>query len=252
MQVNSLIENLYLFAVVFLALFVKGITGFGNTLVMAPLFSFVVSNRFTTPVDLLISIPTNAYLVWKNRNSINFKTVAPLSLMLIAGIIPGIMILKTGNDLLLKSILGVVIVALGIEMLYRKPEQQGSGKGSKGLLVIVGLVSGVLAGMYGISAFLVAYISRTSTDRSQFRANLCSLFLVDNIFRLFWYSAAGIMTLEIVKFTVFLAPAVALGMYIGTKVDTGLKEETVRKATIYLLIVSGAVLLLRSAWGLYI
>ncbi|MHB1394300.1 MAG: sulfite exporter TauE/SafE family protein [Clostridia bacterium] len=247
-----MVENLYLFAVVFAALFVKGITGFGNTLVMAPLFSFVVSNRFTTPVDLLISIPTNAYLVWKNRKSINFKTVAPLSLMLIAGVVPGIMILKTGNDLFLKSILGVVIVALGIEMLYRKPEQQGSRKGNKVLLVIVGLVSGVLAGMYGISAFLVAYISRTSADRSQFRANLCSLFLVDNIFRLFWYSAAGIMTLEIIKFTVFIAPAVALGMYIGTRVDTGLKEETVRRATIYLLIVSGAVLLLRSVWGLYI
>ena len=241
-----------MFAVVLAAYFVKGITGFGNTLVMAPLFSFVVSNRFTTPVDLLISIPTNAYLVWRNRKYLSFRTVAPMSIMLLAGIIPGIMLLKTGNDLLLKSILGVVIIALGIEMLYRKPEQQPSGKGNKVLLAIVGLVSGVLAGMYGISAFLVAYISRTSADRGQFRANLCTLFLVDNIFRLFWYSAAGIMTLEIIKFTVFAAPAVVMGMYIGTKVDTGLKEETVRKATIYLLIVSGAVLLAKSAWSLYI
>jgi uncharacterized membrane protein YfcA len=247
-----LIENAYLFVVVFIAFFVKGITGFGNTLVMAPLFSFVVSNRFTTPVDLLISIPTNAYLVWKNRKSINFKTVAPMSIMLLAGVIPGIMLLKTGNDLLLKSILGVVIIALGVEMLYRKTEQQGSGKENKVVLVIVGLISGVLAGMYGISAFLVAYISRTSKDRSQFRANLCSLFLVDNIFRLFWYGAAGIMTFEIMKFTLFIAPAVALGMYIGTKVDTGLKEETVRKATIYLLVVSGIVLLIRSVWSLHI
>lgn len=247
-----MIEKIYLFAVVFASLFVKGITGFGNTLVMAPLFSFVVSNRFTTPVDLLISLPTNVYLVWKNRKSINFKTVAPLSVMLLAGVIPGTMLLKTGNDLILKLVLGAVIVALGIEMLYRKPQQNGSGKGNKLLLVIVGLVSGVLAGMYGISAFLVAYISRTSSDRGQFRANLCSLFLVDNIFRFFWYSATGIMTMEIVKFTIFMAPAVVLGMYAGTRVDTGLKEETVRKATIYLLVVSGVMLLLRSAWGLYI
>lgn len=245
-------KNVYLFAVVFVSLFVKGITGFGNTLVMAPMFSFVVPNRFTTPVDLLISIPTNAYLVWKNRKSIRFRTVAPLSLMLLAGVIPGIMILKTGNDLLLKSILGAVIVALGIEMLCRRPEQQASEKGNKALLVIVGLISGILAGMYGISAFLVAYISRTSAGRSQFRANLCSLFLVDNIFRLFWYSAAGIMTPEIIKFTFFMAPAAVLGMYAGTKVDTGLKEDTVRKATIYLLIVSGGVLIVRSVLSLYI
>jgi uncharacterized membrane protein YfcA len=244
-----LIENLYLFSAVLAAFFVKGITGFGSTLVMAPLFSFVVSNRFTTPVDLLTCIPTNAYLVWKNRKSIDFRTVVPLSIMLLAGVVPGIMLLKTGNDLLLKTILGIVIIALGIEMLYRKPEQQGSGKSNKPLLVAVGLISGVLAGMYGISAFLVAYISRTSTDRSQFRANLCSLFLIDSIFRLFWYSAAGIMTMEILKFTFFVSPAVALGMYIGTRVDTGLKEETVRKVTIYLLIVSGAALLVKNFWG---
>lgn len=248
-----MVENIYLFLAVLAAFFIKGITGFGNTLVMAPLFSFVVSNRFTTPVDLIISIPTNAWLVWKNRASINFRTVLPLSIMLLAGVIPGIMLLKTGNDLVLKMVLGIVIVALGLEMLYRKPpEQTGGDKSNKALLAVVGLVSGVLAGMYGISAFLVAYISRTSADRSQFRANLCSLFLVDNIFRLIWYSAAGIMTTEIIRFTLFMAPAVVLGMYLGTKVDTGLKEDTVRKATIYLLVISGALLLVKSAWGLYI
>jgi uncharacterized membrane protein YfcA len=57
--------------------------------------------------------------------------------------------------------------------------------------------------------------------------------------------------MDIIRFTIFIAPAVVLGMYFGTKVDTGLKEETVRKATIYLLVVSGAVLLIRSVWGLY-
>ena len=238
-----------MFAVVLAAFFVKGITGFGSTLVLAPLFSFVVSNRFTTPVDLLTCIPTNAYLVWKNRKSIDFGTVAPLSIMLLAGVAPGIMLLKTGNDLLLKSILGVVIMALGIEMLYRKPRHKGSAKPNKLFLMTVGLISGVLAGMYGISAFLVAYISGTSEDRSQFRGNLCSLFLVEGIFRLIWYSTTGIMTMEVVKFTLFISPAAALGMYIGTRVDTGLKEETVRKATIYLLIVSGAALLLRSIFS---
>ena len=55
--------------------------------------------------------------------------------------------------------------------------------------------------------------------------------------------------MEVLKFTFLMAPAAALGMYIGTKLDTGLKEETVKKATIYLLIVSGAVLLIKNFWG---
>lgn len=46
-------QNIYLFISTLFAYFTKGITGFGNTLVMGSLFSFVVSNRLTTPVDLL-------------------------------------------------------------------------------------------------------------------------------------------------------------------------------------------------------
>lgn len=80
-------QNIYLFISTLFAYFTKGITGFGNTLVMGSLFSFVVSNRLTTPVDLLFGIPTNTYMAWKERKNISLKIVIPLSLMLLAGIV---------------------------------------------------------------------------------------------------------------------------------------------------------------------
>jgi uncharacterized membrane protein YfcA len=102
-----------------LAYFVKGITGFGNTLVMGSLFSFAVSNRLTTPLDLLFSIPTNTFIAWRERKNISLKVVIPLSLMLLAGILPGTFLLKTGNDRILKAGLGIVIVGIAIEMFCR-------------------------------------------------------------------------------------------------------------------------------------
>lgn len=239
-------QNLFLFLSTLLAYFIKAITGFGNTLVMGSLFSFMVPNRLTTPVDLIFSIPTNIYMVWRERKNISLKVVIPLSLMLLAGIIPGTFLLKVGNERILKAILGIVVVGMAIEMLTRKPAQNSSKKNNPLFLTVIGVTSGVLAGLYGIGALLVAYISRTSSNKGQFRANICCVFLVDNIFRCILYLYTGILNKEILFLTLLLSPAVLMGMIIGVKVDSGMQEETVKKVVIALLIVSGTILLVKS------
>lgn len=239
-------QNIFLFISTLLAYFVKSITGFGNTLVMGSLFSFVVSNRLTTPVDLIFSIPTNIYIAWRERKNISLRVVIPLSLMLLVGIIPGTFFLRVGNDRILKSILGIVVVGMALEMLTRKPTEKEKKKNSPIFLIIIGILSGVLAGLYGIGALLVAYISRTTNNKSEFRANICCVFLVDNVFRFFLYLFTGILNKEIFMLTLILSPAVILGMIIGVKVDSKMKEETVKKSVIALLIISGTVLLIKS------
>lgn len=240
-------QNIFLFTSTLFAYFTKGITGFGNTLVMGSLFSLVVSNRLTTPVDLIFSIPTNTYIVWKERRNISMKVVIPLSLMLLAGIIPGTFLLKAGSDWILKSMLGVVVVGMALEMLTRKPNKSGMNKTNPIFLIVIGVLSGILAGLYGIGALLVAYISRTTGNKSQFRANICCVFLVDNIFRFFLYLFTGILNKEILHMTLFLLPAVFIGMLTGMKMYSNMKEETVKKSIIALLIMSGTVLFLKSS-----
>lgn len=239
-------QNLFLFTATLFSYFVKAITGFGNTLVMGSLFSFVVSNRFTTPIDLIFSIPTNTYIVWRERKNISIKVVIPLSLMLLIGIIPGTFLLKVGSDWILKCILGIVVVGIAVEMMTRNPNKNETNKTNPIFLTVIGVLSGVLAGLYGIGALLVAYISRTTNNKNEFRANICCVFLVDNIFRFLLYLFTGILNKEILLMTIFLAPAVFIGMFIGIKVDSNMREETVKKSVIILLLVSGTVLLVKS------
>ncbi|WMJ88221.1 sulfite exporter TauE/SafE family protein [Anaerocolumna sp. MB42-C2] len=239
-------QNILLFIFTLFAYFVKAITGFGNTLVMGSLFSFVTSNRFTTPIDLIFSIPTNIYIVWKERKNLSVKIVLPLSLMLLAGIIPGTFLLKVGTDWILKSILGIIIVGLGVEMLTRKSNENKVSKTNPAALIVIGVLSGVLAGLYGIGALLVSYIIRTTDNKGQFRANICCVFLVDNVFRFFLYLFTGILNKEILHTAIILAPAVLIGMMIGVKVDAKMKEDNVKKSVITLLIISGTVLFIKS------
>lgn len=240
-------EYIYLFIATLIAFIVKGITGFGNTLVMGSLFSFIVPNRQITPVDLLMSIPTNTYMAWRGRKNISLKVVIPLSCMLIAGIIPGTFLLKLGNDWILKSIFGIIVTGMAIEIWLRKSAKPN--KPNKKLLVTIGVISGLLAGMYGIGALLVAYISRTANNRNNFRADICFVFLLENLFRLVLYCVTGLITKDIIFLTLSLLPAVVAGLFIGFKIDAKIKkEETITKTVVILLAISGITLLIKNAF----
>jgi uncharacterized protein len=224
-----------------LAFFIKGIAGFGNTLVMSPLFSFEASNRLITPVDLFLSLPTNAMMAFRERRQLSLKIVLPLSLLLLAGIIPGVFLLKIGNDWLLKAILGAVVISLGAEMLLRKPAEAGK-KTHPAVLAVIGVASGVLCGLFGIGALLVAYIGRTTDSSSAFRGNLCCVFLVENLFRLAIYLAMGIMTGEALLLGLLLLPFAAASMAAGMRLNRRMNEQMTKRAVSALLFASGTVL----------
>lgn len=101
------------------AFFVKGLCGFANTLVFSTILSFGNSSINITPVELLLGYPTNAILAWKERKSINWGMSIPLAILVLAGSIPGAYFLKTVHEEVVKTVLGFVIVFIGLEMLLR-------------------------------------------------------------------------------------------------------------------------------------
>lgn len=249
---NLEIDLLYLIYLLFSTLFaytIKGIAGFGNTLLMTPLFSFILESKQITPVDLLLSIPINAFIVLRDKKSFSLKIVVPLSVLLLIGDVIGSMFLVNSNDKILKIFLSILIIGIAIEM-WTRPQKIADKKPQPILLGIIGVLSGITAGIFGISVLLVAYISRTTTNRSEFRANLGFVFLVDNLFRLFYYSTLPkpIITQNALIITLTLLPAVIIGMYIGIKIDHRLKETTIKKIFVILLISTGILLFVQNVF----
>ena len=126
---------------------------------------------------------------------------------------------------------------------------QRQAKASWVLMVFVGVVSGVLIGIFGIGAFLVAYISRTAPDTDAFKGNLGCVFLIDNIFRTILYAATGILTKSVLLTALQLAPMMALGFAAGILLSKKLPERTIRLIVILLLIVNGVSLIAMSLRG---
>lgn len=232
------------------AFFVKGLCGFANTLVFTTILSFGNNNANISPVELLLGYPTNAIMVWKERKAINWRICLPLAALVVLGSIPGILFLKNADTGLIKILFGIVIVVLGLEMLWR--EQRDRRQEMKFErenrfpigLTIIGVLSGILCGLYGVGALLGAYVSRVTKDSHSFKGNLCVVFLVENTLRVVLYTVWGIITPDIVKQALILVPVMLAGLVLGILSGKVLDEKVVKKIVILMLIVSGVALVI--------
>lgn len=223
------------------AFFIKGLCGFANTLVFTTILSFGNNNINISPVELILGYPTNVIMAWKERRSIKWNICIPLAVLVILGNIPGIILLKNTDSRIIKIFFGFVIAAIGIEMLLREM-RPGKVKESKFVLGIIGVISGVLCGLYGIGALLGAYVSRVTDDSHSFKANICIVFMVENTFRMVVYAMTGIISATAVKQAVILIPAMLIGLFAGMKSSGILKEKFVKQCVIVMLMISGIAL----------
>lgn len=227
------------------AFFVKGLCGFANTLVFTTVLSFGTDNINISPVELLLGYPSNLIIAWKERRSIDLRLCLPLIIMVLAGSIPGMLLLKNAGAGVVKIIFGFVIILVAAEMLFRE-FHGGKTKGSKIVLTVIGLLSGILCGLYGIGALLGAYVGRVTEDSRSFKANICLVFVVENSFRIIMYSVMGIIGPESLRQAAILLPFMLAGLGLGMLCGRFMKDKLVKKLVIVMLMVSGLALVINN------
>ena len=226
------------------AFFVKGLCGFANTMVFTSILSFSSDNIDISPIDLMLSYFTNTTIVLRERRRIQWNVVLPLAALMFLGSLPGLFFLKNTDAKIVKIGFGAVIIFLGLKMLIKEIHPGVPRPDSKLGILLIGITSGVLCGMYGIGALASAYLTRVSRDTRSFKANICTCFLIEDTFRVIMYAVTGIITLAAIKRTLFLVPFMALGLFLGLKSASVLNDKTAKKIVIVMLIISGAVLIL--------
>lgn len=224
-------------AAVVVSYFFKGLCGFGNTLIFSSIMSFFANTVSITPVESVLCLPSTSFIAWKNRKELHWNIILPVAAIMVAGCIPGILVLKNSSPVALKIVFGVIVIALGVEMLLR--ERAGKKKGSKIVLGLIGLLAGAMSGLFGVGALMSAYMSRTTETAGEFRGNICMVFLINDLTRLVLYIATGVLNMEILVTVLKLAPFMVLGLAAGNFLADKINEKAVKKAITVLLILSG-------------
>lgn len=227
------------------AYFIKGLCGFANTIVFTSILGFGVNNVNISPVEVVLGYPSNIILIWKNRKNLKPKVYVPLALLVLAGSIPGAFLLKNVNAQYIKVVFGIVVIMIGTEMFFRE-NSKITFKESKIILGIIGILSGVLCGLFGIGALLAAYMGRVTQSSDEFKANLSAVFIVDSIFRTVLYCSVDVITLSSLRMSLTLMPFAIAGVFAGMKSSLVLDEKIVKKLVIILLILSGIVLVIKN------
>lgn len=228
----------------FVAFYVKGLCGFANTLVFTSILGFGVDNVAISPVELMVGYPANFIMAIKNRGKLQKRLVLILSLLILAGSIPGALLLRDVNAGYIKIVFGAVVILIGIELLLR---EYGINilRESKTVMGVIGLLSGVLCGMFGVGALLAAYMSHVTKTSDEFKANLSAIFIVENTARIIIYCVLGVFTLQSLKTALILIPVMVLGIGAGMLSAKRINEKVIKKLVIVLLIISGVALIIR-------
>jgi uncharacterized membrane protein YfcA len=217
---------------------VKGLTGFGNPLISAPLLSMRLDNAIITPGTLLLDAPINAFIAWRKRDQFQWQKIVPILLAVLAGVVPGVLLLKMSFPWVLKAVLGILVLVLGIEMAtrnrrsHKKQQKQWVG-------LLVAFVSGICAGLFGINMLIIAYLERTTRNYDEFKGSMCFLFLVENLFRMAAYLMSGLITMDVLILGAITVPAAILGVSAGSVLSKHLPEQRMRQCVVVLFLLSG-------------
>lgn len=225
------------------AYYLKGLCGFANTLVYTTIMSFGANNLSISPLELLTGYPSNLIIAIRERRNIHWPTVLSTTTLLLLGSLPGVFLLKTGDSRTIKLILGVVIMLVAAEALWRERHPRRM-EVSPAVMTLVGLISGLLCGLYGIGALMAAYMNRISANTHTFKANVCMVFFLENTCRIILYACTGVITAGIAKTALLMAPLMLLGLWLGMKSASFVNEKTAKKLVIAALVLSGAALIL--------
>ena len=243
----TLSTALFIFAAQLLAYLVKGLIGFGNPLISAPILSMGLDNVVITPGTLLLDCPVNAWITWKNRRSFQWRRILPLLAVNLCGIIPGTLLLRFSLPWVIKTVLGVIVVFLGLEMATRnlrsiRPEREDR----PWLRLVVSAFSGVSAGLFGINLFIVAYLQRTARDYDEFKGSMCFLFFGENAVRLVVYAVTGLLPRQVLLFGLASLPAAVLALALAAWLGPRLEEGKLQKGAIVLFLLGGVSIIVKS------
>ena len=142
------------FCVVLVAAFVRGVSGFGLALILAPILLLLMNSKSTVVVNLLLAIVSNLVVLPLGFRHIYLKGILPMVIFAIPGIAIGAWIITIIEPSTLKIVIGAVTVisaiplAMGVSKAFRK-EKLACG--------FSGFLGGLLAADFGFDiTFTVA------------------------------------------------------------------------------------------------
>jgi uncharacterized membrane protein YfcA len=221
--------------------------GFGSGIIAVGTLALLFPDlRDVVVMQLLVNMPAELLVAWESRRLIRWRPIAQLGVGIGLGIPLGTWFLRGWDVSLVLTALGWFLVAVGLVFL-RMPSSERRRRPPTWLAGPTGLVSGTLTGLFGTGGPpVIIWYQLLGVDKTVFRGNLMTIFLLMSLVRVPSYLAGGLITLPRLLSTAAVLPAVLLGAWLGHRLHVKISEAVFRRMVSLLMAVLGVVLLLKT------
>jgi uncharacterized membrane protein YfcA len=243
---NELTIILLASLIIFFAFYTRSLLGFGGALISIPLLAFLFNLKIAVPMEAIFEVILSLLLIRSEYKKINWKMLIPVVIGAAIGTLLGTFFLKSLDTELLRKILGAVIILFSLNLIRKQIQETQPVSNIVG--VIAGLVGGTLGGIFGTSGPpFVLFMANKIKDKAILRATLIGLFTIDFSWRIVVFMATGLFTSEVLKYTLYLTPALILGTIAGslTFFKVSISEKRYKQLVAGLLIIAGILLILK-------
>ncbi len=229
---------LFLEVVVFAAFYVRATIGFGSGLIAVALLSLSFPVKEVVPVVLLLDLLGSVLLGAYDFREMQWGELSWLIPGSLAGLAAGAVILVHTDAQSLTRFLGLFILAYVVYALVARPDR--AAQIARPWALPLGVFGGIIGSLYGGGGPpLVAYLQMRHLDKRAFRATFQAIALTDNIARGGLYIAFGLLTWPLTVVFAAMAPAAALGLYLGNHLHMRINQRTFLHATLAVLAAVG-------------
>ncbi len=215
----------------------QGFTGFGNTLVMVPLLTFVYGPAESVAVGIGLSALGTVLLLPEISRDADWPDVLPACLMGFVMVPVGVALLLTVDPGVTRRLMGGIVILVALIMI-----RGWSYAGPRNALTsgTAGAFSGFTAGFFGMGApgVTLYYLSGTVRAAVQ-RANILVVLGVVSAATMTGVAVGGGADLGSLLLGIALIPPFALPVWVGARYFRRASNEVYRRVCLWLLIVMG-------------
>jgi uncharacterized protein len=225
-------------AVAFVSGTARGFSGFGSALIFMPLASSIADPRLVAALLLIIDFVAAAPLLPGAWEKADRKATAIIVFGALIGVPIGTYFLSRLEPVTTRWIISAFVFALLLLLLsgwrYR-------GKDHAAVSVGIGGLSGFCSGLAQTGGPpIVGYWLGRPIPSVVARANIVLFFGASDLFSAVSYTAAGLITMDAIKFALVVGPVYGIGVWFGASLF-GKASETVFRAICYALIAAAVI-----------
>jgi uncharacterized membrane protein YfcA len=221
------------------AAFVQGTIGVGFALIMVPLIAFFQPDLL--PVfALALMIPLNAYVLWRERDSLDLSGAGWITFGRVLGAFGGLGVLSLLTRAQLNLAIGLATAIAAVFPIFRPKFTLNPAS-----FLGAGVITGITETATGIGGPPLALVYQHHPG-PVLRATIAACFLSGEIFSLCLLFLTGRADTHQIVAALWLLPPLALGGWFSSSSHRNLTGDWLRRAVLGFAMVSGVVLIIQA------